>query len=57
MFRVFDRDGNLHEPKYQIGQILDGKKVTGITYYEGHGQFCYWLEGVGHDIPEDEFEA
>ena len=27
---------------------------TESTYYTGIGQFRYWIEGLGHDVDEDE---
>jgi len=33
---------------------LKNVKVTEITYYTGIGQFRYWIEGLGHDVDEDE---
>lgn len=53
-FRVGD-EVNYGFPRDKAGRpTLKGVKVTEITYYAGMGEFRYWIEGLGHDVDEDE---
>lgn len=60
-FVVHTKKNKILAPKFQIGDPVffrqKESKVRAIAYYEGLGYFCYWIHGVGHDIPEDELSV